>query len=183
VTLREALSWAGQRPIALVVMFVVPPVLVWLLRFFHSRTRGGEAPWKYIYAVLVYLVCVPGILAAVVTCYTLFFTHESLLDVNVLVYLLPLASMAATLLLMRQSVSFDAVPGFDRLSGLMVMIAVSFAIALAIQKLRIWIVFGASIQVLFALAAFVFLLLKWGAHTFFRRSGEPPLQRPTFPLG
>lgn len=76
--------------------------------------------------------------------------------------------MAATLYLIRNNVEFDRIPGFDRLSGLMIMIAVSFAMALAIQKTRIWIFFGSSIVMLFALALGLFALLKWGAHMFFR---------------
>jgi hypothetical protein len=48
------------------------------------------------------------------------------------------------------------------------MIAVSFALALALQETRIWIFFGSSIGVLFALAIGLFALLKWGAHTFSR---------------
>jgi hypothetical protein len=131
--------------------------------------------------VVVYLVCVPGMLAGVVTAYMLFFTRENLLDINVFVYLLPIVSMVATLLLTRTNVSFDAVPGFDRLSGLMVMIAVSFGIALAIQKTGIFLFFGASIGTLFALAAFVFLLLKWGTFTLFRRKGEARPQPPGYP--
>jgi hypothetical protein len=181
VTVREVTIWAGGRPILLVVLFLLPPIVVWLMRFLHPRDGGGKAPWRYVYSVLVYLACVPGMLAAVVTAYMLFFTRENLLDVNLLVYFLPVVSMVATLLLMRGSVSFDEVPGFDRLSGLMVMLAVSFGIALALQKTGIFLFFGASIQMLFALAAFVFLLLKWGTFKLFRRRGEARPQRPSFP--
>ena len=84
--------------------------------------------------------------AGVLTAYALFFTKENLLDVSIVVYLLPIVSMVVTLVLIRKNVSFEDVPGFERLSGLMVMIACSFAIALVIQKTRIWIVFGGSID-------------------------------------
>jgi len=80
--------------------------------------------------------------AGVLTAYALFFTKENLLDVSIVVYLLPIISMVVTLVLIRKNVSFEDVPGFERLSGLMVMIACSFAIALVIQKTRIWIIFG-----------------------------------------
>lgn len=181
MTLREAMTWVGTHTWLLAAWVVIPPIVVWLMRHLHGRGGGVKAPWRYLYAVVVYLVCVPGMLAAVVTAYMLFFTRENLLDVNLLVYILPIVSMVVTLLIMRASVPFDAVPGFDRLSGLMVMIAVSFGIALAIQKTGIWVVFGASIQMLFAMAVFVFLLLKWGTHALFRRSDEPKLKPPSFP--
>ena len=100
--------------------------------------------------------------ASVLTAYTLFISRENLLDVNPLVYFLPVVSMVVTLVFIRKNVSFDEVPGFDRLSGLMVMVGCSFAVALAIQKTNIWIFFGGSIERLFILAAGVFALLKWG---------------------
>jgi len=165
----------------LVSAFVAPPVIVWLAGWLHGKERGKLAPWKYLYSVLVYLVCVPGMFSGVITAYTLFFIRESLLDANLLVYFLPIVSMVATLVLIRKNVSFDEVPGFDRLSGLMVMVGCSFAIALVIQKTRIWVFFGGSIEKLFLLAAGVFVLLKWGTYMLFRGRDEPKRELPKFP--
>jgi hypothetical protein len=89
--------------------------------------------------------------------------------------------MVTTLVLIHKNVSFDLVPGFDRLEGLMVMIACSFVLALAIQKTKIWIVFGGSIGGLFLLAAAIFALLKWGVYMLFRRREEPKQEPPSFP--
>jgi hypothetical protein len=177
MTTRELIQWAGQHPLVLVLGFVLPPVLAWLLGQVHRKEQGKLAPWKYIYAVLVYLVCVPGMFAGVITAYTLFISGENLLDANLLVYFLPIASMVV----IRKNVSFDDVPGFDRLSGLMVMVGCSFAIALVIQKTRIWVFFGGSIETLFILAAAVFALLKWGTYMLFRRRDEPKQEAPKFP--
>ena len=172
---------ADGRPFLLAGLFMVAPLSAWLCGVVHGRGHGSVSPWKYFYAGLVYFACVPGILAGVLTGYTLFFSHENLLDVSLLVYVLPVISMIATLALIRRNVDFDLVPGFDRLSGLMVMIGCSFAIALAIQKTRIWIFFGGSIERLIALAVGIFALLKWGTHQFFRRREEPKPERPKFP--
>src|SRR5437868_10204781 len=114
-------------------------MMAWLLGSAHVPNNGGNPPWKYYYSVLVYLTCVPGMFAGVLSAYALFFTRENLLDVSFSVYILPIISMIVTLVLIRKSVSFEAVPGFERLSALMIMIGCSFAIALAIQKTRIWI--------------------------------------------
>jgi hypothetical protein len=126
------------------------------------------------------MVAVPGMLAAVVVAYTLFFTGENLLDVNLLVYFAPLVSMLVTLALIGKNVSFADIPGFDRLSGLMVLIGVSFAIALAVHRARIWVIFGGSIELVLAIALFLFLLLKWATHMLFRRSEEPGIAPPRF---
>ena len=181
MTTNELLQQAGQHSLLLAAAFVALPVMAWLVGQMHPDGCGGASPWKYLYAVLVYLACVPGMFAAVITAYTLFFIHENLLEVNPLVYFLPIVAMGVTIVLIRKRVAFDEVPGFDRLSGLMTMVACSFGIALAIQKTNIFLFFGGSIGLLFALALGVFALLKWGSHMLFRGRHEPKPNRPRFP--
>jgi hypothetical protein len=181
MTARELLELAGQHPGWLLGLGLLPPAVAWLLGRVHLPGAGGTAPWRYFYSVLVYVACVPGMGAAVVTAYMLFFTHENLLDKNLLVYGLPIASMAATLPLIRRNVSFQEIPGFGRLSGLMTLIGVTFALLLAIRKTWIGLVFGGSLLTLAVLGAFVFGVLRWGAQALFRSAGEPPPRPPSFP--
>ena len=181
MTSRDLVNLAGQYPLVLLAAFLAPPLAAWLLGLMHPRGQGGLAPWKYFSAVLVYLACVPGMFAAVITAYSLFFARENLLDANLLVSFLPIVSMVATLVFIRKDVPFDQVPGFDRLSGLMAMVGCSFAIALAIQKTNIFLFFGGSIEKLFILAAGVFALLKWGTYMLFRRGDEPTREPPALP--
>jgi hypothetical protein len=86
-----------------------------------------------------------------------------------------------TLVFIRRAVSFNDVPGFDRLSGLMTLVGCSFAIALVIQKTNIFVFFGGSIDQLFVLAIGVFALLKWGTVLLFRRREDRKPERPKFP--
>jgi hypothetical protein len=181
MTTRELIHLADQHPLVLIAVFVFVPLAAWVFGRLHLRGNGAVSPWKYCYSALVYLTCVPGMFAGVLTAYALFFTGENLLDASVLVYLLPIVSMVLTLALIRKKVSFDDIPGFERLSGLMIMLACSFAIALAIQKTRIWLFFGGSIDRLILLAVGIFALLKWGAYTLFRGRDEPRVERPKFP--
>ena len=178
MTTREFIGLADEHPVAVCAAFLLPPALAWLCSLLHGKDRGGQSPWKYFYSVLVYAACVPGLFSSVVTAYTLFFSRENLMDVNLLVYLLPIVSMIVTLVIIRKHVSFDDVPGFDRLSGLMVMIGCSFGVMLAIDKTRIFVWFGGSIEKLFLLAAGVFALLKWGAYMLFRSGDEPKKPLP-----
>jgi len=181
VTVRELIDLAGRNPLALLGLFVALPLSVLVIRWIHGRAGGARAPWKYAYSVLVYLACVPGTGAAVLTAYTLFFTRENLLDKDLLVYVVPIVSMIVTLVLIRKIVPFENVPGFDRLSGLMTLIAVTFVILLAIRKTFIGILFGAGIGTLFVLGAFLFALLKWGTQALFRGGGEPRAKPPDLP--
>jgi|GEM_PF-267032 len=181
MTTRELMQQGDEHALVLVTVFVALPAATWLLGQVHQKDKGGEAPWKYLYCVLVYLACVPGIFAAVISGYVLFFSRENFLDMSLLVSILPIVAMVMTLVLLRKHVAFEQVPGFDRLSGLMVMLGCSFAIALAIQKTRIWILFGGSIEHLLILAAGGFALLKWGTYALFRNRNEPKKPAPKFP--
>ncbi len=154
----------------------------WILGLIHGPNKGAASPWRYFYSVLVYLACVPGILSAVLTGYLIFFTRENLLDVNLLVHVAPLVSMIVSLMLISKNVSLEDIPGFDRLSGLMTMIAVTCVIVLGIYKTRLWVVFGGSVFVLAAVAVGLFALLKWGAYMFFRSRNQPKLRAPSFDL-
>lgn len=181
MTLRELIDSTGQHSLPVLSILAAVPVVSFLVGMSHGRGEGHHAPWKFAYAALVYLACIPGIFAAVLTAYTLFFGGESLLDVNPLIYFLPIATMVVTLLVIRKRVSFEDVPGFDRLTGLMILMGGSFAIALAIHKTRIFIGFFGSVEMLFVLAAVVFGLLRWGGVMLFRSSGDESRAAPKFP--
>lgn len=181
MTLRELLHAAERHPLPVAGALIALPALAWLVGVLHREGAGREAPWKYAYAVLVYLACIPGMFAAVLTAYAMFFQNENLLDANLLIYLLPIAAMIVTLVAIRKRVAFDDVPGFNRLSGLMVLLAGSFGLALAVHKTRIFLGFFGSIEMFFLLVAGIFALLKWGAYTLFRSGGEPAKPMPKFP--
>jgi hypothetical protein len=139
------------------------------------RGRAGYAAshWRYFYSVIVYVTCIPGILAVVLTAYALFFTRENLLDVNLIVYFAPIVSMAVTLAIVSRYTDYDDIPGFDRLSGLMVILAATFVIILFIQKTRIWIFFGASLFWLLILGVALFFILKAGSRRLFGNQRRP----------
>src|SRR3569623_1373525 len=122
MTINDLIHLANGHVLALVLFFLAPPVAAWLCGVMHGRGNGGNAPWKYVYSVLVYLECLPGVMACVMTGYELFFQHADLLKVIIAVYFLPIVSMIVTLIFIHKTVNFENVPGFDRISGLMVMI-------------------------------------------------------------
>lgn len=87
MTIESLIGEIGQIDIwILLAIFLAPPVLVWILRMLHGRGNGGNSPWNYIYSVLVYLVCVPGMFSCVLTAYAMFFVRQNLLEVNFFIY-------------------------------------------------------------------------------------------------
>ena len=162
MTLNELTSQIGRHPQILAAIFGGLPLLTWLLGRLHDRPRGGaRAPWRYVYSAVAYLVCVPGTVAAVLVAYTVFFVRRGLFELDLMVFFLPPISMFFTLILMGRNVDFDDLPGFDRLSGFIILIAVSFAVALAVHKTMIWIFFSASIGYLAVFAVIAYLMLSW----------------------
>ena len=171
MTLRELLDLAGGQTTILLILFGAMPVLALVMGLMHGKGRGGLMPWRCAYAFIVYAVCVPGMFAAVVLGYALFFTSENLLDVNALVYILPVVSMGLTLALVGRNVRFERIPGFGRLGGLMLILGLTFGMVLALHKTRIWLVFGGSMGNLLLALLGAFILFKVGAHLLFGRKG------------
>ncbi|MHB9134778.1 MAG: hypothetical protein ACYDBB_27235 [Armatimonadota bacterium] len=170
MTTHDFILFIGHYPLILLACCAGVPLLAFVCGACHGKGNGGQAPWKYCYTVLIYLACITGLFSSVITAYTLFFTHESLLNVNALVYFGPIVSMVVTLALMNQQVSFTAIPGIDRLSAFVVLIVASFAIALAVDKTFIGILFFGTLRSLLLLALVVFVVLKVAAYLLFRRS-------------
>lgn len=169
MTTREFLAFLSQNPWPVAGFLIGLPVLTLLWSLLHSQRAAALAPWKYGYSVLVYLAAVPGMVSLVILGYSLFFARENLLDQDLLTTFGPLLTMVATLVLVRRKVSFSDVPGFGRLSGLLTLVALSFAAALAIDRTRIFVGFFGSIDRLLLLAAGVYVVFQGAAWALFRR--------------
>ena len=183
MTVQEFIDIVGTQPWwVFIIAFAIPPALTKILGWIHGYDRGKETPWRHIYSILVYLVCLPGMFSAVLTGYTLFIVRENLLDTNLYIYFLPVISMIVALVFISQNTRFKDIPGFDKLSGLMTITAVVFILVLAISKTRIWLLFGGSIFLLGGLIIALLAFLQWGAYTLFRKNKEPQRTRPRFKL-
>ena len=169
MSIKDFLAFLDRHALVAAASLAAVPVCALIWTIVHKREDSASAPWKYGYSVFVYLACVPGMFSAVLVGYALFFTHENLISANALAYFLPLATMGATLAIIRRRVTWKELPGFGRLSGLLLMIALSFALALLIDKTRIFVAFFGSIDRLFILVGAIFVLLKAGMWLAFGR--------------
>jgi|TARA_Y100000310_G_scaffold344877_2_gene460210 hypothetical protein len=168
MSIQDLFEQVGNYPLIIIGFFALPPLLAWLMAQFTIPKEGPLTAWDYGYSVLIYLVGVPGTVAVVLIAYSLFMVRQNLLEVDFLIYFLPVISMVATFLLIARSSDLDRLPGFERLSGLMMLIGLSFLVVLIIFKLRILVGFFASLESLVAIGIVLFILFKVTARKLFR---------------
>lgn len=165
MTLQDVFNEIGQNPTLVMGFFIGLPILTFVALLFSkggSHDDSHDSPWKYFYSGIIYAACVPGIFALTLTVYTFLFEGKSLLNVNFFVYFLPIISMIITILILRTRLDLKRIPGFDQLSGLMMMIAAAFIGVLIIQKTRIWVIFHGSAWMLLGIFVALFLAFKIG---------------------
>lgn len=161
MTLRDFFEAASAQPIYIVFYFVMI-VVVAVLTGWLAKGEGEDSPWKYLYSALLYLVCVPGILAIGLGIYLFLFERRSIFDINVLLEVVPVISMIATILIIRKNVDVDKIPGFDKLSGLVMMISAALAIMWFVDRVRIVIFSSMPIQYLLLIFVGLLLLIRIG---------------------
>lgn len=137
MTLGEFFEWIGERPGLILAYFLLIPIIALLAGMF-SKGEGHLSPWKYLYSTLIYLVSIPGIFAVTLSVYMFLFERRSIMDTNMYTQVLPIFSMIVTILIIRKQVSLDLVPGFDKISGLIMIIAALICLMWIIDKTRIY---------------------------------------------
>ncbi len=142
--------------------FSALPILSYVTGFFYQRS-GRSVGIKTIYSVLIYLSVIPGTMAFLLIFYTMFFIRRNILDLNFYLYFLPLISMGLVLYIISRKVKFENLPGFGRLSGLLLLIGIVCLITLVLYRLHFFIGFFASIQSLIIAGIIIFFLFRYAA--------------------
>jgi hypothetical protein len=168
MTLGEFLTYLNNNPLYVVVYLILIPFAAWLAGVM-SKDEGHRSPWKYIYAVLIYLVCIPGIFALTLNVYLFLFERRSIFDLQVNTQILPVFSMIATLLIIRKDVDLDLIPGFHRISGLIMMIAAAICIMWFVDKVRIIIFSYMPIQSLLLIFVGLLIVIRLGWYWMFQK--------------
>lgn len=137
MTLAEFFEWIGERPGLILSYFIAIPVVALLAGLFN-KGEGHLSPWKYLFSVLIYLVAIPGIFAVTLSVYMFLFERRSIMDTNMYTQVLPIFSMIVTILIIKREVDLDLVPGFDKISGLLLIIASVMTLMWIIDKTHIY---------------------------------------------
>ena len=109
MTVQEFFNYVHDHPQLALYFYLGVPVLALIISWV-SEPRGYQEPWNYLYSVLVYAACIPGIFAVTLNIYFFFWERRSVMDSEILIQWMPIISMIATLIIIRRYVSFDAIP-------------------------------------------------------------------------
>ena len=169
MTITEALQWLEQYERGVGGFLVGLPILTFvlgtLLKWVSRRLAGCFL------ALVVHLAVIPGISMAVLVLYMLFFLRANLLhELHLILHVLPIISMGVTLWATSRILAFDDIPGFKRIEGLMLLVGLSFAAILAIEKTRIGVFFLARFEHLVLIIVGLVVLWKFGLSLLFGSS-------------
>ena len=159
MSIQEFFNYLGQFSKFISIYFILVSVLAWLLSYLYKKSPQKTLAISL--STLVYAVCIPGIFALILISYSLFFTRQNLLEVNAIVYFFPIISMLASLFIISRHLSLKTLPGYKRMSGLMVLISIVFILLILLYKMRFLIGFFGSLPSLAIIGVILFFILKW----------------------
>lgn len=161
MTLKEFLEALSANPFYLLVYFSLIPLtalIAWLL----GRGEGNTSPWKYLYATLIYMVCIPGIFAVGLNIYAFMFERRGIMNLDIYTQLIPVLSMILTIYLITKNADLSSIPGFGRLTGLLVMLLATFGIMWFVDRTRLLAITFIPIQYIGLIFIVLFLVIKFG---------------------
>jgi hypothetical protein len=169
MTLQQLFDVIGENPTFIIIFFIGLPIVAFVMTWI-TEEDAYKSPWQFIYSGLIYLACVPGIFATLLVAYNVFFQGNSLLEVNLFVYFLPIFAMIATLLILSRKLHINRIPGFDKISGLVFMITAASITIFILDKMRILVFFYGSIWYLIGLFVILLVIFKVGFKRLFAKS-------------
>lgn len=159
MNLQELFTLLDRNPLPVLAYFVGMPLLAWACGRSQQGGRVYDSPLRWVYAAVLYGVCVPGILAAVVFADNI--SKGRLLQAGVFSQILPVLSMLVSFGLIRRQANPEDIPGFRQVTGFVLLLALTAVALFLLMRTRIWVVFGGGIGSLLILMAVLFLLMKW----------------------
>jgi hypothetical protein len=157
MTLRDAFELLSGQPTLLFLLLMALPTGAFLINLWSGETPDEIWKWRYVYAVLVYLACIPGMFAVTLNIYLFLFERQSVWDINLALEVLPILTMVATLMIIRRKIPFGYIPGFGKLSSFLTLIAAIIGVLWIVDRTRIYAI--SYVPISYIVIGFVALLL------------------------
>lgn len=162
MTLQELFNLLSDNPLIILFYFIAVPLTALLTGIF-GKDQGHESPWSYVYCSLIYLASVPGIFSITLSVYFFLFERHGIMDANIYTQILPIISMIITLIIIRKNVDLEQIPGFDRITGLIIIIACLLTAMWILDRTHVWVitVMPFYVAVLFLVILLVVIRFAW----------------------
>ncbi|MCB9080538.1 MAG: hypothetical protein H6555_02385 [Lewinellaceae bacterium] len=167
MTLKDLFDYISEHPAFVVGFFALLPVLALMLG--GLGRRGQESPWNYLYSGIIYGAAVPGLFAVTLNVYQFLFERQSVMNMDLFTQVLPILSMIFTLAIIRKNIDMRYIPGFDKLSGLMMMITAVLVLMWLADRTHIIAFLWMPFWVVVLIFAAAMLAMRFG----FKRSFGP----------
>ena len=161
MTLQNLFDAITNQVIPTLVYFIGLPVLAAIIGFIGG-TKDNLSPWKYFYTAILYLVSVPGIFAVGLNIYLFLFERQPIMQTDLLLQVLPIISMIVTVLIIRNNVLLEYVPGFNKISGLWFILFTTMFLMWLMEKIHIVVFSFMPFQYLLGVFVLVFAGMYWG---------------------
>ncbi len=139
MTLQEFFNLLGENPTIILLYFIGLPLVAGLALIF-GKGEGNISPWKEFYSAIVYMACIPGVFAVTLNVYLFLFERQSIFESNIYTQIIPILTMMVTLWFVRRNTCFEDIPGFEKIGGLVMLIAVIFIIMWILEKTHIFVI-------------------------------------------
>ena len=162
MTLQQFFDLLSANPVIVLFYFIALPLTAFLSGIL-DRGEGHKSPWKYAYCALLYMAAVPGIFAVFLNVYFFLFERQSILQANIYTQFLPTVAMFVTFLIIRRNVDFATIPGFDKLSGLIMIVTALIVGMWVLDRTRIIAITFLPFQyvILIIIALLVLIRIDW----------------------
>jgi len=137
MTLLDFFNYITAHSEVAVLFLLAIPAITFLVNLWSGTTAEEIWKWRYVYAVLVFAACIPGVFALSLNIYLFLFERQSIWAMNLAIQVLPFLAMVATLMLIRRKIPFAYIPGFGKLSGFMTLIFALIGVMWFVDRLRL----------------------------------------------
>ncbi len=167
MTIQQIIDWFGSNPRFILNYFIFIFIIA-LLGLLFVKPHNFKGLVKYFYSAIIYAVSVPAILSAVLTMYNIFFLKYNLLNLDVLSYFVPIIGCILSLVVVNKTVPMRLIPGFKNLSGLFILILLTFFVTYILQKMFFGVIFIGSFSTLLLLFLGVLVIMAWAWNRIFK---------------
>jgi hypothetical protein len=168
MTLKDFFISVGENQNYTIAFFTIIPICAFLVGLIGGQ-KDHLSPWKYIYTILIYLICIPGIFAVGLNFYLFLFQRRDIMETELLIQVLPVISLIVTIAIMRNNVNLDFIPGFDKIYGLWLMLFATMFFMWLLEKIHIVVFSYLPFQYLLLIFVGIFLVIYLGWRKFVKQ--------------